>query len=140
MKYPIQPFQPIGPFAVAIKPIVYYGISPKAFSEGYGIMELHKGTHGTCKSHAIVISEKGFEMFNTQPIRGNGVYFWRDNAYGVELAISWYTKQFKKGEYSRQRFQTCSVIKADIKAEEDQTINLEDPAVKDLILKTIQDK
>lgn len=103
-------------------------------------MELHKGTHGTCKSRAIVISEKGFEIFNSYPIRGNGVYFWRDNAYGVELALSWYKKQFMNGEYSREKIQTCSVIKANIKAEKDQIINLEDPDIKDIILKTIKDK
>ncbi len=103
-------------------------------------MELHKGTHGTCKSRAIVISEKGFEKFPSHPIRGNGVYFWRDNVHGVELAIAWYKKQFKNGEYSREKIQTCSVVKADIKAKEDQTINLEDPDIKDIILKTIKDK
>lgn len=127
-------------FVVAISDLVNYSVSPTAFSEGCGIMELHKGTHGTCKSRAIVISEKGFEMFNSQPIRGNGVYFWRDNTYGVELAMCWYKKQFSKGEYSREKLQTCSVIKADIKAEQDQTINMEDPAIKDIVLKTIQDK
>ena len=103
-------------------------------------MILHKGTHGTTKTRADAISCKGFEIFNTAPIRGNGVYFWRDNAFGDELAKCWYKKQLRDGMYDSDALKTCSVIKVDIKVEEDQTINLEDPEIKDIILRTIADK
>jgi hypothetical protein len=140
MKYPIQPIQCIGPFAVAIRPIVDYYAFPTAFSEGYGIMELHKGTHGTCKSRAIVISEKGFEIFNSNPRRGNGVYFWRDNSYAVEFAKAWYKQELKNRKYDFELLKTCSIIKADIKVEDDEIVNVDDPIIKDLILKIVHEK
>lgn len=97
-------------------------------------MELHKGTHGTCKSRAIVISKKGFEIFNSNPRRGNGVYFWRDNFYAVEFAKAWYKQELKKGAYNYESVKTCSVIKADLKVDEDQVFNIDDPFVKDRLL------
>lgn len=140
MKYPIQPFQPIGPFAVAIRPIVDYGVSPTAFSEGYGIMELHKGTHGTCKSRALQIQTKGFEIFNSFPRRGNGVYFWRNNTYAVEFAKAWHKQELKNHKYDYETNKTCSVIMADMRVEEDQIFNVDDPIVKDKIFEIIQGK
>lgn len=99
---------------------------------------LLEGVHGTSKSREERICAEGFNPH--MGVRGEGVYFWRDNCFAEELAISWHKKCFQEGRYNQDSDSSCSVIKVNIDVDEDNFYNIDDPEFKDNILELLKQK
>jgi hypothetical protein len=89
------------------------------------------GVHGTTASCADQIEQEGFRLF--QGYRGEGVYFWRKNAYAEDLAIGWYLTSISQGHHTKDTDKRCAIISCSINVDDDEFVSLESPNIKDNI-------
>ena len=89
------------------------------------------GVHGTTASCADQIEQEGFRL--SQGYRGEGIYFWRKNAYAEDLAIGWYLTSISQGHHSKDIDKRCAIISVSINVDDDKFVSLEPPNIKDNI-------
>lgn len=90
-----------------------------------------RGSHGTTESRYMAITHRGFQL--TQGRAGKGVYLWRQSRHYTRLAVCWYKQQRKRGVYDQDSNPAGVVIIAVVNLDEDEYLDLEDPATKDAI-------
>lgn len=98
------------------------------------------GTHGTCRSYAEVIAEKGSWLATDSGLAGRGVYFWAFNGYAEtarRLAISWWDFASSRGSYSTANDKACAVIYVQINVEERSFLDFDSPPVRDALLESV---
>lgn len=87
------------------------------------------GVHGTCRTWAKQILEKGFSP-STIGHSGPGIYFWRyfdNNTYASYLAYRWWKYSENKGTYNKQpgvKDTKCDLIYAKFNVDEDNILDL----------------
>jgi hypothetical protein len=93
-----------------------------------------RGTHGTTATRAESIRKSGFWISDGE--RGFGVYFWRENAYAMELAMGWYFNALSHRDsvYKNDKDKQCTIITALISAGNDEWIDLTDPDTEDTLI------
>lgn len=81
-----------------------------------------EGAHGTSVSRANRIRSFGWQVSTGRG--GTAAYFWKKHPRFVPLAIEWYQQRKEEGVYRHDRDPACTVILADLDAEEQEILNL----------------
>jgi hypothetical protein len=103
-------------------------------------MVTYEGSHGTTKERAKNILSFGFRIRGARHRYGAGVYFWKKSHHYINLAIGWHKYAEKTGLYRYDKNTSCTVIIADLVAEENEVLDLEDALLKDKIAKLAEEK
>ncbi|MDM8538083.1 hypothetical protein QUF70_15110 [Desulfobacterales bacterium HSG17] len=83
----------------------------------------YAGYHGTTIERWLSIKEKNtFDLGEGE--RGTGAYFWENNIYARSLAVAWYVTAKRRGEYSKDKNQSCAIVWAKIRVNENDIIDL----------------
>jgi len=82
----------------------------------HGMLVL-KGTHGTTISAVQDITRHNLFQKTNDGYAGNGVYFWRDNAYARDLALCWYEYRVRKGDFKENE---AAIISVEIHVKENE--------------------
>src|SRR5208283_215038 len=65
---------------------------------------------------------------------GRGIYFWKECEHYIVLARGWYTQALAEGRYQSDTSE-CRIIIADLEANEDEILDLDDRDLKEKIFK-----
>ncbi|MGC0833530.1 hypothetical protein [Pantoea agglomerans] len=94
------------------------------------------GSHGTCMSRAISISNSGFNL-SAGGRRGSGAYFWYAKRakcrYAYSLAEAWYKNSFRRNDYSKDDDPTGAVIWGSVSAPNSEVLDLESAYFRDTL-------
>jgi hypothetical protein len=96
------------------------------------------GDHGTTETRAALVKSSGFRIGGGR--KGPGVYFWARDSLSKGLAVSWHSVRLKNGRYAGDKSLRCVVISVEIHVDKDETINLNDQAIKSRLLSLYSDR
>jgi len=100
------------------------------------MLDMMKGTHGTCVSRATSIRQNGFSR-SAQGRRGSGVYFWgytidELELYVRNLAISWWRfAHQKRNDYREEEDPRCCVLFATLQSNSTDVFDFENQQIRD---------
>ena len=97
-----------------------------------------KGSHGTTKSREESIRKFGWRMGRGRA--GTGVYFWNECEHYVQLAIGWYKRALKEKRYRDDSNKLCTVIIADLEAEEDEILDFDNRELRSSVYRMAKDR
>lgn len=104
-------------------------------------MHTGTGSHGTTRSRADSICSSGF-IPSEIGRKGSGVYFWYAEEICCDearkLAVAWYESELKRGNYSSDQEQRCAVLWAELTCDEDNLLNLMNPAYRSYIRRLLE--
>ena len=91
-----------------------------------------QGTHGTCLTCYFNIKAQGFKI--KSGMTGKGAYFWRQCPYSDDFATGWYRYYLSLGKYRAAAKKEGVIIHVNLECKEDEYLDLEAAAVKDLVM------
>lgn len=95
----------------------------------------YDASHGTSKKRADQINTNGFKIKDGHGRYGSGIYFWRKSHHYINLAVGWFEYSKSNGDYGDEKNPVCSVIIANLIAEKNEILDLENDLFKDRIAK-----
>ena len=90
-----------------------------------------KGSHGTTTSRADSIRRFGWLWGKGRG--GAGIYFWKECKYYIILAVGWYKQCLAEGRYAKDSDSRCSIIIAELCAQDTETLDLDNRTLKERI-------
>ncbi|MHB8772630.1 MAG: DUF167 domain-containing protein [Syntrophales bacterium] len=94
-------------------------------------MVAYEAAHGTSKKRAARISANGFKIKGGHGRYGSGIYFWKKGYHYINLAVGWFKYADSTNRYPDEKNPICAVIVVELKANENEILDLEDGLLKD---------
>jgi hypothetical protein len=98
-------------------------------------MIAYEASHGTSQKRANQIRAGGFKIRRGHRRYGTGIYFWRKSYHYINLAIGWFKFSDSRSRYYDESSPICAVILVDLKANENEILDLENDLLKDRLAK-----